>query len=237
MPRPKVQVCLSPLLFPEFDVTGKIVVVIDILRATSTICTALYHGVKEVIPVESLKEAQQYKGEQYILAAERGGAKVEGFNYGNSPFEYMAPEVKGKSLVLTTTNGTRAFRLSASADLVIAASFLNMSTVAARLKEEGKDVLCFCAGWRNHFSLEDTLFAGALGNSLRDTHDMDDDEAFSAQTLYNIAETNLEAAVKNSSHYKRLAKQGIEEDIIYCIQPDIVPVLPIYEKNRIISDT
>src|SRR5688500_2583069 len=146
--KPHIDVCLTPYLLPLYDVSGKIVVVIDIFRATSTICTALGNGAKEVITVSDIEACLAYQdaGPEFILAAERGGDRVEGFSHGNSPQEYTRESVKGKTIVLTTTNGTRAIEISQGAFAVVAGSFLNISALCRWLKTTGKDVILLCAG-------------------------------------------------------------------------------------------
>lgn len=227
MSLPRLEICLSPALFHLFDPKGKTVVIIDILRATSTICTALWHGIEKVIAVETLRECSALEQPGYLLAAERGGQKPEGFHYGNSPFDYMDDAVAGKTLVLTTTNGTRALAAARAADKAVIGSFLNLSALTFSLSESDSDIILFCAGWRNHFSLEDTLFAGALANRLARTHSIGDDGVVAAVQLFKQAENHLFDALERSFHFQRLRKMGIEKDLRYCTQIDKCPVLPI----------
>ncbi len=141
MPKPTIDICFSPYMLPIHEVKNKIVVVIDVLRATSTIVTAIHHGAKEVIPVSSVNECLLYRNKGFILAGEREGEKVQGFDLGNSPFEYMNGITKDKSIALTTTNGTIAIELSkADATHVVAGSFLNLSVLCDWLIKENQDV-------------------------------------------------------------------------------------------------
>jgi 2-phosphosulfolactate phosphatase len=212
----KLDICLSPAQLSLFDLIGKIVVIIDVFRATSTINSAIDNGVKEVIPVSTLEEGLEYKAKGYIAGAERNGKKYDGFDYGNSPFEYMTEEVKNKSIVLTTSNGTRALKMSQDADTIITASFLNLQVVIDYLKEQDKDILLFCSGWKDRFSLEDTVCAGAIAKGMQDCTETHADSAVAAIQLYSSYESDLLNALKKSNHYNRLAKNGMERDINYC---------------------
>ena len=158
----KVEVSFSPALFSSYYHEHECnVVIVDIFRATSAICTAFHFGVKEIIPVATVEEAMAYKKEGYMVGAERDGNIVDGFDFGNSPFSYMDERIKGKSIVLTTTNGTKAITIAKEAEGILIGSFLNLNALADFLIEDGKSVLIQCAGWKNRFNLEDTLFAGA----------------------------------------------------------------------------
>jgi 2-phosphosulfolactate phosphatase len=164
----QIEVCLSPALLPYYHFNESIVVVIDIFRATSSICYGFDNGAKQIIPVASVEECKQYKHNGNLFAAERNGEVVEGFDFGNSPFSYTREKVEGKTIVLTTTNGTHAIQQVKDSHRVIIGSFLNKNAVCNWLKEQDQNVLLLCAGWKNKFNLEDTLFAGAVINQLKD---------------------------------------------------------------------
>ncbi len=230
---PKVEVCLSPELIHLFDLKGKIVVVTDILRATSCMTTGLASGVAQIKPVATLDECRGLKEEGYFTAAERNGAKVEGFDIGNSPFSYMEEKFKGKKIATTTTNGTLAITKSTDANEIIIGSFLNLSTVAKHLINTGKDVIIHCAGWKGNYSLEDTLFAGALIEKLKSDFNLGDDASFSALTGYKASKHNLLDTILGSSHAKRLEKHNIRKDIELCCTIDKFDVLP-YLKNGVL---
>lgn len=232
---PKIEVCLSPDLIHLFDLKGKIVVVTDILRATSCMTTGIASGVLQIKPVASLDECCALKREGYYTAAERNGAKVEGFDIGNSPFSYMEDRFKGNKIATTTTNGTLAITKSTEADDVVIGSFLNLSTVANYLINTGKDVVIHCAGWKGNYSLEDTLFAGAIIEKLQPTFDLADDASFSALTNYQSAKFNLLDIVLTSSHAKRLEKYNIRKDIELCCTIDKYDVLPILKNGVLIK--
>jgi 2-phosphosulfolactate phosphatase len=214
-----------------------VVVVIDIFRATSAICTALHHGVEAIIPVSTVEEAQDYKSKGYLAAAERHGEIVEGFELGNSPFSYMGHAVKGKTIVLTTTNGTQAIQASKDAHRVVVGSFCNFTVLANWLIEQNRDVVLLCAGWKNKFNLEDTLFAGAVAEKLFATGNFVNscDTAQAACQLYSAAKNDLFGFLENSSHRKRLERLNLEKDIRYCLQLDNAPVIPILEGISLVN--
>ena len=235
----KLEVCISPALFPVYYQSKDcVVVVIDIFRATSAICTAFEHGVNSIIPVASVEEALQYKSKGYLAAAERNGQIVKGFDIGNSPFSYMDESVKGKDIVLTTTNGTKAIERAKAADRIIVGSFLNISAVVEFLKKENKNVILLCAGWKDRFNLEDTLFAGAVIDQLQDSEVFTGlaDSSLGALRLYQDAKKDLNALLKNSSHRRRLQKLNLEKDIDYCLNMDISNKVPIFRGNALICE-
>jgi 2-phosphosulfolactate phosphatase len=232
-----IEVCFTPQAYPLFHKPGAIVVVIDILRATSAITTAFYNGVLKMIPVAGIDEARSYKENGYIVAAERNGEIVEGFDMGNSPFGYMNSKVKGKTIVITTTNGTQAIEAAKIADKTIIGSFLNLDTVVEYLKLQQKDVIFICSGWKNKFNLEDTLFAGAVAEQLLGVENFSTecDSTRAAMELYKLAKNDLYGFLGNSSHRKRLSKLDLERDIKYCLTPNQCPVLPIMEKGVLVK--
>ena len=167
MPR-KIEVCLTPALLDLYEIDNSIVVVIDILRATSSMVYGINNGATAIIPVAHVEDCLNYADKGYLLAAERNGEVVEGYDFGNSPFSYTADKVKDKTVVLTTTNGTKALHMARSkASQVVIGAFLNLQSLCDWLKIQEKDVLLLCAGWKDQFNLEDTLFAGAVVNQLR----------------------------------------------------------------------
>lgn len=224
----KLEVVFSPDLYPFYENKEAIVVVIDVFRATSAICTAFEYGVKSIIPVEKVEEAIEYKEKGYIVAAERQGQVVEGFNLGNSPFHYMDKELVGKEVVLTTTNGTRAISIAKDSHQVIIGSFLNLTAVCDYLKAQKRDVVLLCAGWRGRFNLEDSLFAGAAVNNLAGEYYNElSDSARAAQTFYEVGERDIEGFLENSSHRRRLKNLNLEKDISYCLQIDETSIVPV----------
>ena len=224
-----IEVCYTPNSYSLFHKPDSIVVVIDVLRATSAITTAFYNGVLKMIPVATVEEALEYKNNGFMVAAERNGEIVEGFDLGNSPFGYMNSKVKGKTIAITTTNGTQAIEAAKIADRVIIGSFLNLDSVIDYLKTEGKDVLFLCAGWKNKFNLEDTLYAGAVAEKLIYNYSFKTvcDSTLAALDLYKLAKHDLVSYLANSSHRNRLAKLDLERDIKYCLTPNQCPVVPV----------
>lgn len=229
-----VQVCLSPELIHLFSLEGKIVVVTDILRATSCMTTGIAEGLQHIKPVAGLNECAALKNEGYITAAERNGRKVEGFDMGNSPYSYMDKHLKGKKVATTTTNGTLAITKSVTAEQVIIGSFLNLTAVSNYLTAQQKDVIIHCAGWKGNFSLEDSLYAGALIEQMAAKVSPGDDAAFSTLTLYQSAKNNLLETVLGSAHAKRLANHNITKDIEFCCTIDRYDSIPVLKNGVLV---
>ena len=236
MDKRKIEVCFTPALLPIYNISNAIVVVIDIFRATSSICYGIDNGAEAIIPVATVEECKSYESKGYLLAAERDGKVVDGFDFGNSPFAYAGEKVNGKTIVLTTTNGTHAINESKKAAYqVIIGSFLNLTAVCDYLKTQDKDVFLLCAGWKNKFNLEDTLFAGAVVNRLKDENYFLDDASIAADDLYQLAKDDLSAYTSKTAHSERLKKLGIEEDIKFCLNVDITSTIPVLKDGRLIK--
>ncbi len=208
-----------------------ITVVVDIFRATTAICTALQNGVVEVIPVASIHDAKRYSNDDdVIIAAERGGEVVEGFKYGNSPLSYINnPEIVGKSLVLTTTNGTQAIEAAKTDGELVIGAFSNLKVLTEWLIKEDQDVMILCAGWKNRLNLEDGLFAGAVVDILLNAgyeFDIDSDAAIITRLLYTTSKNDMGKFLENSSHRNRLKNLHLEKDIDYCLQLNTCNVVP-----------
>lgn len=231
----KIDVCLSPELIHLYNLENTIVVVVDIFRATSCMVTAFAHGVATIYPVATIEECSKLQAKGYLAAAERDAHKVEGFELDNSPFSYMAENIKGATIAVTTTNGTLAISKSKSAEKVIIGAFLNIETVARYLKSQPFDVLIHCAGWKGKPNLEDTLFAGALIDLLQNDYEIAEDSALMALKLYDLKKDRMEAAVANSSHVKRLQKLGIQKDISFCLQRNLYNILPVLEGEKLVT--
>ncbi len=224
-----IEVCFSPDLFPLFDVKGKIVVVTDILRASSVICTMFDNGVDKVVPVRGVGDARKYKENGFLVVAERNGLKLDFADFGNSP-DYFTPDVvEGKTLVYSTTNGTNAISICNSADFVFIGSFLNIDATIEIIKEINKDVLILCAGWKGKFNIEDSVYAGAMVSYLlKDGFETVCDSAISAQDLWGIAKNDLPNYIKKAAQQARLGEMGLAHVIPYCLsfnKTDKVPVL------------
>ncbi len=231
---------LSPALLNLYDLSNSVVVIIDVLRATSTIATALYNGAQCVIPVASVPRCIEIGQETGgITAGERDGRVAEGLTYGNSPFEYPRDFVEHKILVLTTTNGTKLLHMALDngAPEIITGSFPNLSAVCDYLVSSGRDVLLGCSAWKDRVNLEDTLFAGAVVNRIKSHFNVHCDASKMAEGLY------LEAGEdrfdfmrrRGATHYHRLMNYGLEKDIRFCLQADGANVLPIFRGDRLIT--
>ncbi|MDC3337390.1 2-phosphosulfolactate phosphatase [Flavobacteriales bacterium] len=233
--RPSVEVCFTPNLYPLHFDDADVVVVIDVLRATTAICAGMANGVKTIIPVASIEEALEYRQRGYIVAAERKGQVVEGFNLGNSPYSWMNPELIGKTVVLTTTNGTQAIHTSRRANEMIIGSLINLDAVVNYLLKKKLNVMLLGSGWRNKFCLEDTICAGAIADGLLASGDFrsEEDSTIAAKYLYLSAKDNYLGYLKASSHRRRLQDLNLNEDIKYCLTPNQVNVVPIYKDGRI----
>lgn len=231
----KIDVCLSPDLLHLYEIKDRIVVVTDVLRATSCMTAGIATGVDHIVPVSTLEECIELGKQGYVTAAERNGDKVEGFDIGNSPFSYMEPHMKGNKVAVTTSNGTIAINKSRDAVQVVIGSFLNLSAVAGYLREQGRDLLVLCAGWKGKVNLEDSLFAGALVQALESTHASECDAPLMASRLYDLAKGDMLAFMKDSSHVQRLQRLGISKDIGYCLTPDQFDVIPVLSGDRIIA--
>ena len=230
-----VDVCLSPELLHLHQLQHKTAVIVDILRATSCITTGLAYGVKSVTPYEDLEECRQMKQKGYIIAGERNGKKVEGFDIGNSPFEYQQPTFINGKVAITTTNGTLAINRSGMADHIVIGSFLNLGAVAEYVHRNEKDCVIVCAGWKGKVNLEDTLFAGALIERLLGTYQPEGDSANLALSAFQFNKHRLLTVVKKSEHAIRLKEHGVIKDIEFCMSIDTYRVLPLLQGDEIVD--
>lgn len=232
-----VDVCFSPALIHLHDVSESIVVVIDVLRATSSICVAFANGVKSIVPVATIEESLAYREKGFLVGAERNGEMLDGFDLGNSPYSYMDPKIAGRDVALSTTNGTQAIASVKGAYKIVAGSFLNLDTLCNWLKEQDRSVLLLCSGWKNSFNLEDTLFAGAVVDGLQNDFDLSQmrDAALAAQHLYNLAKNDLDGFLEKSSHRIRLEKLNIDSDIKYCLTPNQTKVVPVIVDGALVN--
>lgn len=232
-----LEVCLTPALFPTFDACGKTVILVDILRATSTICAALHYGVKKIIPVASVDEARVYKEKGFLVAGERDGKVLDFADFGNSPYNFMNDKVIGKTIAYTTTNGTKAISMATGCGELLIGSYLNHRVLADYLIKGNQDVIIFCSGWKSKFNLEDTLFAGALAETLMESKTFSNncDSTHAALDLWGLAKTDLLSYINKAAHRERLRKLGLDDILEYCHTFDTAPVLPVYVENAIIA--
>ncbi|MBI4946347.1 MAG: 2-phosphosulfolactate phosphatase [Bacteroidetes bacterium] len=233
----KIDACFSPHLYPVYKDNDSIVVIIDVLRATSAICVAFEYGVEKMIPVATVEEAREYKQKGFLVGAERNGLAIDGFDFGNSPFHYMGDHVKGKTIVLTTTNGTQAIEAAKGAHKVVIGSFLNIDALCSWLLSQNKNILLLCSGWKNKFNLEDAVFAGAVTDKI--SHGNDNyklgDACLALMYLYQMAKENPIKFLSHSSHKERLAALNLKEDIRYCLTPNQTKVIPIYKDGALVK--
>jgi 2-phosphosulfolactate phosphatase len=232
-----IQICFSPSQFPLFANDNAVVVVIDIFRATSAICTAFHYGVERMIPVATVEEASLYQQKGFLAAAERNGEKIDGFDFGNSPFSYMEERIKGQTIVISTTNGTQAIHAARHAYKVVIGSFLNISLLSEWLIGIKRDVIFLCAGWKNKFNLEDSIYAGAVAQRLLDSEQFNShcDSTFASRNLYKQGRNDLYAFLQHSAHRHRLHKLNLDEDIRYCLETDKAPVIPVLSGEYLIK--
>ncbi|MFN5478912.1 MAG: 2-phosphosulfolactate phosphatase [Chitinophagaceae bacterium] len=233
--------CLSPALLNLYDISNSTVVIIDVLRATSTIATALYNGASSVIPVASVQQCIELGKEVGgITAGERDGKVADGLTYGNSPFEYPRDFIEGKILVLTTTNGTKLLHMALDngASEIITGSFPNLSAVCDHLIQSERNVLLSCSAWKDRVNIEDTLFAGAVINRIKQHFTIHCDSSKMAESLFLEAGEDRFSFMKQrgATHYHRLTNYGLEKDIRYCLSADQANVLPIFKGDRLIVE-
>ena len=235
----KIEVILSPSIYD-----GRVLkqhhttVAVDILRATSAICAAFAAGVAEIVPLDSLEPLAQYSKLGYTLAAERNGEKVQGATCGNSPTEYLSMQLDGQRLAYSTTNGTVSILRAAASDRLLVGAFANLSALAQALASgaEPADVVVLCSGWKGDPSLEDTIFAGALIEKLRQNLpdiELVNDAAMMAEMLWNKAKSDPYAFCLNATHVQRLLRLGYEADIRWAFVADSCPLVPHYDNGKL----
>ncbi len=227
--KPCVFTVLSPMLYETLQRKRPYIsVIVDILRATTTICTAVYYGA-EIIPVVSLKQVAEYKTRGYLVAGERLEKGLEMADFGNSAFEFMNSKIKGLEIVHSSTNGTKAMMkaLEHKAREIIIASFGNIDAVAEYLVMQNSDVEIVCAGWRGNFCLEDTLFAGALTQKLLQKDFITEDDATNmALSLWQESQNDIWATLRNAKHIRKLRKHHLDDVFDYTFTFNTCPVVP-----------
>jgi 2-phosphosulfolactate phosphatase len=235
--RKRIEVCFTPGEYEYFKDEFEIVVVIDVLRATSAICAAFDNGIKSIKPVPTVEEAWEYKKKGFLAGAERKGQIVEGFDFGNSPFSYMKEEFRGQDVVLSTTNGTKSIDVCKEADIVVIGSFLNLDYLSNWLEKQDKNILCLCSGWQDKFNLEDTICAGAISDHLINTGNFIsvEDSSIAAKYLFHSARNNYLGYLKSSSHRRRMKSFNLNEDVKYCLTPNQTNVIPILKDGKLVE--
>lgn len=234
----KLETCFSPALYEAENHSNSIVVVIDILRASSAICTAFANGALEIIPVAEVSEAKAYKDKGFLVAAERDGFVLEFADFGNSPFNFTVDMVAGKTIVYSTTNGTGIIKLASSAYMTVIGSFLNIGALTQWLLKQDRDVLLFCAGWKNRFNLEDSVCAGAISEKLLESklYSTICDSTLAAVDLWSLARTDLKGYIDKAAQRSRLRDKKLDDCIEFCLTPDYTSRIPVM-KNGVLVDT
>ncbi|PKP02013.1 MAG: 2-phosphosulfolactate phosphatase [Bacteroidetes bacterium HGW-Bacteroidetes-6] len=234
-----IEVCFTPALYqhiltePPFTVA-----VVDILRATTSICSAFQNHVKEIIPVATTEEAMEYKNQGFLIAAERNGIKLDFADFGNSPDNFMTEQVRGRSIVYSTTNGTQTIKMVNNGCPVVIASFINLTATAEFIASQNQNAVILCAGWKQKFNLEDSLFAGALSQKLLELGmGMNCDSAQASLDLWNAARENPIAYIQKAMHRERLKKLNLDSILEYCFTPDQTDVVPVFDGFRIVNKT
>jgi len=230
---PKWEIAFTTESVEPRHVQGKLCVVIDVLRASTTIVAALANGCPEIIPVETPQEARDIADKRRcLLGGERNGLRIEGFDFGNSPVEYVRQTIHNRPIAFTTTNGTRAIRACASSRMLVLASFLNRVRIIRLLERLDSDTLIVCAGTRGEPSMEDTVCGGMLLDGLHATGTPEVEEAVS---LWNLHKDDLAGMMKDAStHGRSLVKLGFEKDIDFAAGVDTFDIIPIFENGSIV---
>ena len=233
----KLEACFSPAMFMPDENRDSIVVVIDVLRASSAICTAFANGASAVIPVADITEAKDYKSRGYLVAAERDGYILDFADFGNSPFNFTKEKVEGRTIVYSTTNGTGIINLASSSYMTVIGSFLNISALTEWLIKQDRDIMLFCAGWKNRFNIEDTVCAGAMAERLMETslYSTICDSTIAAMDLWSLAKTDLPGYIDKVAQRTRLRDKGLDDCIQFCITNDFTGKIPVM-KNGILVD-
>lgn len=238
--KPTVEVCPSPKLFAEIITREPFVVVLaDILRATTSICAAFHNGVAAILPVATTEEARALKNQGYMVASEQDGSKLDFADFGNSAFSFTAEAVGGKEVVYCTTNGTRALHIAREAELVAIGSFSNLTALANWLKGRGQNVVILCSGWKNKLCLEDTLFAGALAARLLSGGHFTTacDSVAMAMDLWQQARPDVLGYARKAAHFQRLKNLQLDDVIPFSFKTDTTGVVPVFADGRITDAT
>ncbi len=232
----RLETCFSPAIYPRHASDKNIVVIVDVLRATSSICTAFHHGVRRIIPVATVEEARQKKAEGFIVASERDGYVLDFADFGNSPFNFSEEMVKGRDIVYSTTNGTRCIHMASHSQAVVIGSFLNLTALSRWLIEQQSPVLIFCASWKDRFSLEDSVFAGALAEQLLESGVFESicDAVTASIDLWTLAKPDLCGYMQKAAQKKRLADKGLDDCFEFCHTPDFTSVVPVFKDGYLV---
>jgi 2-phosphosulfolactate phosphatase len=238
MEEKKLETCFSPALYETEGHKESIVVIIDILRASSAICTAFANGAASIIPVATIEEARNYKSKGYLVAAERDGFVLDFADFGNSPFNFSKEKVNGKTIVYSTTNGTGIISLASSAYMTVIGSFLNLGALIQWLIKQDRDVLLFCAGWKNRFNIEDSVCAGAIAEALMKSSCFRTicDSTKAAMDLWSLASPDLLYYIEKAAQRTRLRDKKLDDCIEFCLTPDFTDKIPLMHNGVLIAN-
>lgn len=227
-----LDLCPSPALYPYYQKENVTLIVVDVFRASATMCAMLHNGATAVIPVADIESARQYKTAGFLVGAERKTQKCDFADFGNSPFDYKKEIVAGKEVVFTTTNGTMAIEMGKESNELFIGTFSNIDRLADKCVASER-VVVLCAGWNNRINMEDTLFGGAFAEKLAERGDLilGSDAVKIALSLWQQAKSDPLEYLKKSDHYRRLIDNGVEDDAAYCLQQNTVSVVPSYHKQ------
>ena len=231
----KVEVCFSPALFSDYRNDDAVVVIVDILRATSAIVTAFMNGVKSIIPVATLEEAKAYKAKGYLVAAERDGIVRDFADFGNSPYNFKREVIEGKDIVYSTTNGTHCITIARANYRVLIGAYLNMEALADYVVAADRDLLILCAGWKNKFNLEDSLFAGALAETVlqNSRYVTVCDATHASIDLWNIARHDMLGYIEKAAQRHRLKKNKLDDVLAYCHTLNLTRMIPALNQESL----
>ncbi|HEY9123306.1 MAG TPA: 2-phosphosulfolactate phosphatase [Bacteroidales bacterium] len=233
----QIEICISPALYHKFHKDEAIVVVVDILRATTAICAAIENGAKEIRPVSTLEEAREFKNKGFWVAAERDGLVQDFADFGNSPFNFTPERVKDKTIVYSTTNGTHSIRMAQKSAMVVIGAFINFSALKDLLIAENKDVVMLCAGWKDKFCIEDTLFCGAMAEALMasNLYGTSCDSTYASIDLWQVAKGNVLQYIEKAAQRHRLKKNKLDDVLEYSFSFDKTKSVPVLMGDAILA--
>ena len=234
----KLETCFSPALFIPDENHDSIVIIIDVLRASSSICTAFANGAVSIIPVAEVAEAKDYKSRGYLVAAERDGFVLDFADFGNSPFNFTKEKVSGQTIVYSTTNGTTIINLTSSAFITVIGSFLNIGALTKWLIKQDRNVLLQCAGWKNRFNIEDTVCAGAIAEILlkSNLYATICDSTLAALDLWSLAASDLPGYIEKAAQRTRLRDKKLDDCIGFCLTPDFTDKIPVMKNGVLVCN-
>lgn len=232
-----LEICFTPAIFDAHADNEAVVVIVDVLRATSSICTAFANGVSEIIPIATVEEARTMKGRGYLLAAERDGFVLDFADFGNSPSNFSTDKVRGKTVAYSTTNGTGIIKRASGSHDVVIGSYLNFSSLCRWLEIQERKVVIVCAGWKTRFNLEDSVCAGAMAERLLEggRFTTSCDAVHAATDLWSAAKGDLLGYIEKAAQRSRLRDKGLDECLEYCHTFDVTDIIPVLRNGRLVA--